>query len=412
MYTITINCTRLGNSKLDFMEIFLFLRRFKYVMANKAESKRIYFPHLDVARFVAAFMIVIYHGYEAWVGWYGEIGFLSSGTYETLSPFGQLVDRFLRNFEIGVDVFFLLSGFLITYILLEEKKKFKKIHIWNFIVRRTLRIWPLYFLLIAAAPFLVSWLDTDSPNYLANALFVNNFYAIKHQIWEFPFAHFWSICIEEHFYLAWPFVIAFVPRKHLLKVFAGMIALSAVFRIYLTYTMAEPWFSIYLHTISRMDVIIIGAVGGYFYSREPFHFRLHTMYRLGLWIILIAALAIEPAVHWDSAFLAGFKKYFYTAVIAVLLLDYNFNDRYRHVFGKNSVFHYLGKVSYGIYMYGNILLLIVMKKIIYGKGIDNLYLYFILLIGASLLVPVVSYELIERPVLKLKKRFARIQTRR
>ena len=80
-----------------------------------ANQKRIYFEHLDVVRFLAAFMIVILHAYEAWVGWYGEVGFLSNGSYRELSIGGKFIDQFIRNLWIGVDVFFLLSVFSTSF---------------------------------------------------------------------------------------------------------------------------------------------------------------------------------------------------------------------------------------------------------------------------------------------------------
>lgn len=85
--------------------------------------KSTYIPHLDVLRLLAAMMIIMLHAYEAWVGWYGQVGLLSNGTFKTLSSYGSWVDQFIRNFGHGVDVFFLISGFLITYLLLAEKKR-------------------------------------------------------------------------------------------------------------------------------------------------------------------------------------------------------------------------------------------------------------------------------------------------
>lgn len=381
-------------------------------MTQEKKTNQIYFEHLDVVRFLAAILIVILHTYEAWTGWYGEIGFLSNGTYKELSVVGSFVNQFFKNFGIGVDVFFLLSGFLITYILLEEKKRFGKINIKNFIIRRTFRIWPLYFLLIALAPFIVSYLDADQPNYLANALFIGNFEIIETQRWTYPFSHFWSICIEEHFYLIWPFIIAFSPKKHLLKIFAALILLSILFRMYVFQTQDTPWFSLFAHTLSRIDVLVIGAIAAYYYSQKAFNFSLPKYLRVLLYIILVSALLIEPVVLWDTMYLAAFKKYFFMALISVLLLDFNFNPDYKHRLKKQSLIHYFGKVSYGIYMFSNILILFVIKKIMWKFELNNVYIFFILNISLSIIIPIISYELFEKHILKLNKKFRSIATKR
>lgn len=376
-------------------------------------SNKIYFAHLDVVRFLAAFMIVILHAYEAWVGWFGEVGMLSGGTYKELSFFGKFIDRFIRNLGMGVDIFFLLSGFLITYILIEEKKRYGKIAIKKFIIRRTIRIWPLYFMLIAAAPFIVSWVGSpNTPNYLPNIFFLNNFEGIRTQQWTYPFAHFWSICIEEHFYLIWPFIIAFIPNKRLLPVFASLIALSISFRLYSSFSMEYPWYTLYLHTLSRIDVLVIGAVGAYFYSEKPFEIKLNRLIRYILLTLLIVSLSIEPVELWNTHFLAGFKKFFYIGIISVLLLDYNFNLNFMHLLPRKSVFHYLGKVSYGIYMYSNILVLIVIKKFMWTFDSKNLWLYIFLNVSLSIIIPILSYELLEKHILKLNNRFRVIKTDR
>jgi len=142
-------------------------------MSTIQSSSKIYFPHLDVIRFIAAFMIVILHSFECYTGWFGKIGFLTNGDNKTYSKTGEIIVHFIHTFGIAVDVFFLLSGFLITYILIEEKKRNNKINIKNFMIRRSLRIWPLYFALIIITPFLVNWLESPKPDYLYNLFFLN-----------------------------------------------------------------------------------------------------------------------------------------------------------------------------------------------------------------------------------------------
>ena len=175
--------------------------------------------------------------------------------------------------------------------------------------------------------------------------------------------------------------------------------------------MDYPWYTLFAHTLSRIDVLVIGAIGGYYYSQKPFTINIRKSVRCFLFIVLISSLLIEPVVAWNSLVLVGFKKYFYLSIIAILLLDFNFNPRYNHILNKNSFIHYLGKVSYGIYMYSNILLLIIIKKIMVADSLKNIYFFFFITILLSILVPILSYELFEKHVLKLNTRFRKIKTR-
>jgi peptidoglycan/LPS O-acetylase OafA/YrhL len=380
-------------------------------MSEPRTGEHIYFPHLDVTRFIAAFMIIALHGYEAWTGWFGQVGLFTTGDYKTLSEFGKYPNQFLHNMGLGVDLFFLLSGFLITYLLLEEKKVYGKIDLKRFYVRRILRIWPLYFFIIAITPFLVNWVESPHPDYLPNILFWNNFHAIQTQEWTYPLAHYWSVCIEEHFYLVWPLVIMLVPRRHLLTAFIAAICISMGYRAYAWYQ-DNAFYLIFLHTLSRFDVLVIGATAAWYYSEKPFVFRLNPIVRLLLWLILITALCVDSTVDWSTFFYAVFKKYFYIGILAVLLLDHNFNPKYPHWLKKNSFVHYLGKVSYGIYMYGNLIYPVIVKKIMWTLQSSNLYLFTFLVVAFSIIIPIISYELLEKPFLKLKNRFSLLKTER
>lgn len=376
------------------------------------KNNKIYFAHLDVVRFLAAFMVTIAHAYEAWNGWFGEIKILRVKPGGDFTLLGGFLDRFIKNLGIGVEVFFLISGFLITYLLLEEKKRYNKIHIGKFMIRRSLRIWPLYFFLIALAPFLVEWVGKTHPNYIYHILFWGNFDIIAINTWPYPFAHFWSICIEEHFYLVWPFIIAFIPKDKLLIAFISIISFSIAFRIYEAIQYKDSGLVLYLHTFSKIDTLVIGAIGAYFYSENKFNFNLTKSLRILIITILIVSLCIEPVFTMNSPFLAGFKKYFYTGLIAILLMDYNLNKNFKHIMRKKSFAHYLGKISYGIYMYGNILLIIVVKKIMWRFHITNMWAFFGITFVLTIIIPIISYELFEKQILRLNKFFKVIKTDR
>lgn len=379
---------------------------------EQKQNDTIYFANLDILRFIAAFMVVIAHAYEGWCGWWGYPGLMSvDGDHKTLSSFGNYANTVIKNGGFGVDVFFLISGFLITYILLAEKDLTGKIDIKKFFIRRGFRIWPLYFLLIAVTPFIVSWLNKPSPDYLSTALFYNNFHSMTTGNWEYPFAHFWSICVEEHFYLVWPFLVAFIPNRYLLNTFWTVLFISVIarfgFNLY-----GKGFYYMYLHTLSRMDVLAIGAIGAYMYFNKSLRFTTPKYVRIALYILFVVVYASEPYNIYDGMFLACFRKYFYVAVIAIGMSNFLLNPDALISFKKKNVFHYLGKVSYGVYMYSNILIAIIIEKIIAPYNMVNMYLYFFLNIALTIIISIISYELFEKQFLKLKTRFEVVKTSR
>ena len=372
-------------------------------------SRQVYFPNLDILRFVAAFMVIFLHAYEGWCGWFVKPGFLTIGDYKTFNTSGKYIDHLISNGSFGVDIFFLISGFLITYMMLVEKEKTGKINFIKFYTRRTFRIWPLYFFLIAVTPLLIRWLHKDQPDYLSVIFFYNNFHTIATQRWTFPFSHYWSICIEEHFYLVWPFIVAFVPVKKLPVIFYGVIFISVLSRAWFSH-FNYSFLHLFLHTLSRMDVLAMGALVAYYHFQKPIKLTTPVSIRVMLFILFIIVYSYESYSNWDTFFLACFRKYFYCGIAGFLMMNYLFNDRAVFNFKKKNILHYFGKISYGIYMYGNIILVIAIEKIILFYNIHNMYLYFIIVIGLTIAVSAVSYETLEKYFLKLKTRFEVIRS--
>lgn len=380
---------------------------------NTKQTGEVYFMNLDVLRFIAAFMIVFVHGYEGWHGWFGYPGFMTTGDYKTLSKSGEYINRAISNLGFGVDVFFLISGFLITFLLIKEYEESGSVSLKKFYMRRILRIWPLYYFIMLVSPLIINWLgETTQPNYLMTALFLNNFETIKTEQWIYPFAHFWSICIEEHFYIFWPILIKILPKKRLPEFFCSIILLSILYRSYEYIMNPYPWMPIYLHTLSRIDVLAIGSLFGYIHYYKPMQIKVPFSIRMSLYLLFIVCFFIDPVHSWDTFFLAAFKKYFYVLISGFAMYNYMFNPEAKFRILRKGPIHYLGKVSYGIYMYHNVLILIVIKKVVFNNGIHNIYIYTAILLGFCILVPIISYELIEKPFLKLKRKFEVVHTRR
>lgn len=372
-------------------------------------EKRTYFNNFDALRFIAAIVIVFAHAIEGWIGWFEPDQIIDSFTDPVThqeSVFGHHAMIFIKNLGIGVDLFFVLSGFLITYLLVQEKQRFAKISIPNFFLRRTFRIWPVFYLLIALGPAIVKWTQQSyQPDYLMNALFLGNFDAINRQQFLMPFAHFWSICVEEHFYIFWPFVVAFVPWKRLPAVMLGIVLLSIGFRAYTFYALDNNALQMYLNTLSRIDVLIFGAMLGYFYAQKPFTFTLPIWLRWTLFLALAALMFATPIYEINNVFAAMFKKYLYVGIIILLLLDFQFgtNRKLRPV--ANPVFSYLGKCSYGIYMYSNILITIIVVQIMWRFHINNMWAFLFFNFALTILISIVSFELFEKRIVKWSHRF-------
>ncbi len=385
-------------------------------MQDLADHKKpLHFVPLDTLRFFAAIMVVFHHVFDGWIGWYRIPGKLSDGA-GGWSKTGEVVNTVSANATFGVDLFFLISGFLITYLLLREKNDTGKINLPRFYVRRILRIWPLYFFVVAITPFLVSWLrgslTVPEPRYLPTMLFYNNFDTMSTQSWGFPFAHFWSICIEEHFYLVWPLLVLLVPVRRLPVVLVSVIALSVGFRAWAFYHSGNAWFAIYLHTLARIDVMAMGGLGAWLYFHRPVAFSMPPYLRLFLFAALAFLFMYDGYNAWPDVFEACFKKFIYLALAGLLMANYIFSPTALFRFGPKHVFTYLGRCSYGIYIWGNILVPLVITKFMwrfFPEG--NSYVYWLAMVGGTIGIAVISYELIEKPFLKLKSRFAVIRTR-
>lgn len=374
-------------------------------------EQRIYFKNLDVVRFAAAISVVFAHGFEAWNTYFIEFRYKMAPS-EYFGSWYEYAQRFFGNLGIGVEVFFFISGFLITYILLVEKERFGRISFWRFFVRRALRIWPLYFLLLALGPVFTDWMHYGNPDYLSLALFYSNFEVIASGAWEFPFAHFWSIGLEEQFYVFWPPIMALVKRVSLPFIMIGLIAVSIASRIYFFESDADTYRNLYLHLLSRMDTLLIGGLIAFYYHRKPFKFALPVGVNTLLLLGLLTSFCFFHYNDWGTLGAAIFKKYLYLLVFGAIIFDYLFNPRYSSTHRIKSWIQYLGKISYGIYLFHNIVVIIVIKEILLNNHIYAPWAFVLVYLSVVILISIISFEFYEKWFLRFKERFAVVQTRK
>lgn len=319
---------------------------------------------------------------------------------------------------IGVDLFFVLSGFLITGILLDSKRNE---HYWrNFYRRRFLRIFPLYYFVV-----LVTWLTVifieKAPERLHGydsfgwffgfapniAMGLKNDYLYHSHI--FNLNHLWSLAVEEQFYLLWPLIVRFLPMRALAYLCIVLVAMSTGLR-HLTDHVVGTELSVASYTLPfcRMD----GLAAGSFLATA---FRLGWSHRVAMLQWVARAAMVVTGCFILGNFIDGTRQTLYTlsAVFFVSLLFLALNPHPRAFVRKvceSRLLMHLGKYSYGLYVFHH------MFEYAWRRGFGDWLMasgwhpvvgqtaYILLATAGTYLLARISWVLVEQPFLRLKKR--------
>jgi peptidoglycan/LPS O-acetylase OafA/YrhL len=312
-------------------------------MEEKATtSGRVNFMNLDLLRFVAAYMIVVLHFLSGWRSNWGNESFLNENGASLPT---KLLNTGINNMFFGVDIFFLISGFLITYLLLAERTKTGKVDIWKFYLRRAFRIWPLYFIILMICPIYNYFFDGRTPDLLYMFTFMGNFEMLNGGSMSPATDHLWSICVEEHFYIFCPLLLGLLPWKRIVPALVGVVVMTIIFRYYIYYDESFG-INLYLHTLARIDTLAIGALFGYLAFHKKLTFNHSLPVRIMVYSILICIFFTEPLQDYHSAFEAAFKKYIFIIPTAYWMGNFLFHPEAILQPKKINIFHKLGKVSY------------------------------------------------------------------
>ena len=299
-----------------------------------------YFKQLDSLRTIAVIMVICSH----WIADYHSSWF---------------------NGRIGVQLFFIISGFLITGILLDARSQaklsgigLKKSILKSFYIRRFLRIFPLFYATLA----LLYLMDFPSVRYSIkwHLLYLQNFLYAINGSWEGEISHFWTLAVEEQFYLIWPLFIIFTPKRFLLPLILIVILSSPLFRFIGTYLFNINKLAIHLLPFSSLDALGLGSLLALLQKNHlPFTARkekaLNVLLILSICSFISAVMLrfFSPPEH-----LAVISVSLWDTLIALVLLGIvylsskGFTGPFKNLLELPPLL-YLGKISYGIYIFHN-----------------------------------------------------------
>lgn len=345
-----------------------------------------YFSRLDTVRCYAVLMVVFAHIFSVWT-WRDSTKYLL--------PLG--------NF--GVVVFFVLSGFLITFLLLKESKgKPIGLILKEFYIRRSLRIFPIYYLfLIVCYSVNVGGLREYG---LFPWLYLNNIYVFDRNSWMGEYSHLWTLAVEEQFYLVWPFLILFLRKNSrlLLSILLGVVLVSTFSRfIMLNWGLSERQATVF--PIANFDFFAFGALLAL--GKTCIDSKLESWGR--------PAVLVGVLLYYGSYYLLESQMFFVVKHLAMgitasgLVIIALYSKNIENVFHNRITMH-LGKISYGIYLYHNFVIARYPDMAEYfgiAAG-ETVYVRAILLLLFIFLISELSFLLIEKPILRFKDRFKTI----
>ena len=366
---------------------------------------KIYFENLNAIRFIAAFLVIIHH-------------------IEQFKSLLHLPNYFNHVFisiigKLGVVMFFVLSGFLISYLLFKEQEVTGTISVKDFYIRRILRIWPLYFLIVLSAFFVFPFIDFLTLDKFPKsvvwhglvyklalyALFLPN--VVLNLLGAVPYAsQTWSIGAEEQFYLVWPGLNKMVKNKWLLM-------FSVIFFYLLVKFSAH-----YILPTGRVLTVFNGfwdstpidcmAIGGIFavIVNENSVFSIAVKKVLFSkpvqWITLLVTLVMVikgihiPYFHYEA----------YAVLFGVLICNLAANEQ--RIFSmENAWTNYLGKISYGMYMYHSIAIVFSIRLLLKLDMMQNFVLY-LLVFTLVIMFSTISYDFFEKKFINRKAKYSKL----
>lgn len=316
-----------------------------------------------------------------------------------LSAHIQIINLRLPNGpggQIGVNVFFVISGFLITLLLLKEETATGTVSLKNFFIRRSLRIFPVfYFLLLVYFVLQIAGvLNIGRSSWLSSITYTKYFFLKGQDDWET--GHVWSLSVEENFYLIWPLVFVYLKR---FRVVFAVAVIVAVPMVRLLSNLSA------MHLFTRADALMWGCLFALYYQNiikfittKPAAFLFIPFMVLGFCLISKKFISDRnPNVHVVAAILGSYGAITNVCIGFIIAISITFRNNIYFAFLNSSPMDYLGKLSYSIYLW---------QQLFFSKKVGllaQLPVNLICILGIS----VASYYLVEKPFLRLKDKFSK-----
>lgn len=357
-------------------------------------NEKVFLPGLNGIRAIAALSVVISH--------------INNRLDYFQLPKGTLLD--LASY--GVTIFFTLSGFLITYLLLLELSKTGTIDVKKFYMRRVLRIWPLYYVYLLII-ILMTGISSIGWPILFYLLMIPNFKnsfaafvpSFAKPVTSMLVGHYWSLGVEEQFYAIWPWIVK--KTKILFKV----LVLFPIFYILLKLGLRlvhAPYSILVFVNYTRFGCLVLGGLGAYlyFHRSEKMEFVKKSWVEIAAWIFFIV-------VGLNRFHITSIIDHEIISIFTLIIIINQIGNPKRVLSLENNFLDYIGKISFGIYVY-NPLVIYLMSFVFLWFPIENSWiktsLVYIFVLPAVVVVAHLSYFYFEKRFLKLKTKYVTVES--
>lgn len=369
-------------------------------------QKRVYFENLDGIRFFCFLSVFFFHSFHT------ELQYIKDSF-----SYNFITEQIFKNGYLGVNFFFVLSGFLITYLLILEKKENKQINLGKFWLRRILRIWPLFYFCVIFGFFIfpqVKLFFGQTPNETANIIyyltFTNNFDFIQNGLPDASILGvLWSIAIEEQFYLIWPLILYIFPIKKFWIPFAIIIVSSLVYR-----AANDSYLSHEFHTLSCIGDMTVGSLGAWLILNfNTFKSKICSLNKSSIFLIYLTFFLIyffRDEISKESYIFRIFERIVIAIPIIFIILEQNYSKNSFFKLSKFKLISNLGKITYGMYclhFIGILITITIMDKINLNTKLWHvIILQTIIALSLTIIISKISFKFFESPFLKLKAKFS------